>query len=535
MKMNPSMPHNPTRPWRLFWSASMPMLSLILIATPGEAQAGQDGTLTGDWTQLLIAALMVLFAIGILQSVVTYARARTTLRQQIDRPKPRLDEVAATARENGRALPFFLILVPARDESAVIANTITRLAQLNYPRERYAVVVICDERERGRETTTQEIAARMTNELNAALVEPLLYVIEVPAWFSGRLGDDRRTYARSTKGRALNYALGWVRDHYRLSRAEMIGILDADGRLHPDVLCEAANGVLTRNAVLLQGPVFQISNFADVGLVGKAAGIELSVYHLSTLSRRLLSRRDLPRFLAGTNYFVKLGIMLEAGGWNEHALVEDAELGLRLFLRSGVRPEWLSSHEIEQTSPDRRVYVRQRERWVLGHFQLLPQIRACSLPWHTKIYLHGIVVGPIFKAIFDAGLPVLGWIALVAGWSAGMPSALTWTMLGLLIVSIFVWDSFGRGAGLLNGYAPRLQDARSLLVLRLMFLAAIPWLMVVQAQPRITGCWKYFFGRATRDWEKTPRTTEALPETVASEQSQIVLEAVPSLRQSLRQ
>jgi hypothetical protein len=109
-------------------------------------------------------------------------------------------------------------------------------------------------------------------------------------------------------------------------------------------------------------------------------------------------------------------------------------------------------------------------------------------------------------------LPVLGWIALAAGWSAGMPSALAWTMLGLLIGSVFVWDFFGRGASLLNRYAPRPQDARSLLVLRLKFMAAIPWLMVVQAQPRITGCWKYLFGRSPRDWVKTPRTTEALPE-----------------------
>jgi len=513
METNSSTPSSRTRPRSLVWLAHASVLLLILIAAPGEARAGQDSFVAANWTQLLIVVLMAFFAIGILQSVLTHLRVRRTLRQQIDRPKSCLDEVAAAARASSRALPFLVILVPARDESAVIANTIGRLAQLNYPRERYAVVVICDSRERGPGTTTHEIATQMSNTLNATPGEPLLYVIEVPDWFSGRFGDDRRTYAGSTKGRALNYALGWVQDHCRLSRAHMIGVLDADGRLHPDVLCEVADGALTRNTRLLQGPVFQISNFADVDLIGKAAGIELSIYHLSTLSRRLHSRRHLPRFLAGTNYFVELGLMLETGGWDERALAEDAELGLRLFLRSGVRPEWLSCYEIEQTPPDRRAYLRQRERWALGHFELLPQIRASSLPWGMKIYLHAIVIGPIFKAFLDAGLPVLGWIALAAGWAAGMPSALGWTMFGLLIGSVFVWDFFGRGASLLNRYDPGPQAARSLLMLRLKFMTALPWLMVVQAQPRITGCWKYLFGRLTHDWEKTPRTKEARPGT----------------------
>jgi hypothetical protein len=114
MKMNASMPYNPARPWCLIWSATTQALSLMLIAAPAEAQARQESTITADWTQLLIAFLVILFVIGILQSALNYARARMTLRRQIDRPKRQLDEVKAIAVENGRALPFFLILVPAR-------------------------------------------------------------------------------------------------------------------------------------------------------------------------------------------------------------------------------------------------------------------------------------------------------------------------------------------------------------------------------------------------------------------------------------
>ena len=47
---------------------------------------------------------------------------------QINAPKPTLTEVAALAGKLGRALPFIAILVPARDEAAVIHNTLARLA-----------------------------------------------------------------------------------------------------------------------------------------------------------------------------------------------------------------------------------------------------------------------------------------------------------------------------------------------------------------------------------------------------------------------
>jgi cellulose synthase/poly-beta-1,6-N-acetylglucosamine synthase-like glycosyltransferase len=499
-------------------SAESTVLAFAAICFPGFAQAQAAGIEANNgWTQSIVIALMLVFAAGMLYSLVSYIRARGVLLRELNRARPTVAEVKAIAADNGRELPFFVILVPARDESAVIENTIDRLRELDYPLERYAIVVICDEREKlqalgGR---TQNIADSLATLVNAGLAEPLLYVIEVPEWFSGRFGDERRASTRSTKGRALNYALGWLRDHPRLGGAEMLGLLDADGRLHREVLRDVAWRRLSQGASLLQGPVLQISNFRDVDLVGKAAGVELSFYHLSTLARRLQSRRHAPRFLAGTNYFIDLQLMLKAGGWNEAALVEDAELGLRLFLCFGVRAEWLPCAEIEQTPPDLRAYLRQRERWACGHLQLVPQIRACALPWTEKTHLLGMVLGGVFKAPFDIGFPVLGWMALAAGWTAGMPEPLTWLMVLLLLSSVFVWDFFGRGVALLNPLAPNPMGRRALIGLRLLFILVMPWLMLVQAWPRLAGFAKHLAGLRSTEWQKTPRTIERLPEPMA--------------------
>lgn len=57
---------------------------------------------------------------------------------------PYLIELSAQLRKQ---VPFISILVPARNESLVIENTIKHMARLNYPVDRYEIVVITDEKE----------------------------------------------------------------------------------------------------------------------------------------------------------------------------------------------------------------------------------------------------------------------------------------------------------------------------------------------------------------------------------------------------
>ncbi|OUR71075.1 hypothetical protein A9Q78_10670 [Methylophaga sp. 41_12_T18] len=463
------------------------------------------------WTAWLTLFLILFFTIGVVSSIRVYLHARHTIRHHIDVAKPTLKEVQKLADNKGEELPFIIIMVPAKDESRVIANTIIRLAQIDYPTERYAVAIITDEREKSDNgsLTTIEIASVWADDINRDLAAPWLYVINVPEWFSGKFGCTEKTFSRSTKGRALNYALHYLHDDCRLSQADMLGVLDADGRIHTEVLREVAFKRINNRAQVLQGPVFQISNYWDVTLSAKAAGIELSIYHLSSLARRLLSKKMTAEFLAGTNYFIDLHTMIDLGGWNEQALVEDAELGLRLFLEKNIKPEWLSCYEIEQTPPDYHVYLKQRQRWSLGHFQLLPMIRNSGLPISGKIALYWRVMSAIFKSPVDIGLPVLGWIALLSGWHQGLTEWISWVMLSLLIFSLFVWDFFGRGYHMIKKYAPGKQ--RNWLQNRfhqLHFIIAMPWLIFLQAQPRFVAIFQYLTGFDNDSWVKTKRTVE---------------------------
>lgn len=63
------------------------------------------------------------------------------------RPRLHLDQVLQLALSKGRDVPFFSILVPARNEAEVIEKTMEHLASLEYPKDRYEVVIITDEKE----------------------------------------------------------------------------------------------------------------------------------------------------------------------------------------------------------------------------------------------------------------------------------------------------------------------------------------------------------------------------------------------------
>ncbi len=63
------------------------------------------------------------------------------------RPNLSLPLLTERARQAGRDLPFFSVLVPARNESDVIECTVDHLARLDYPVDRYEVMVITDAKE----------------------------------------------------------------------------------------------------------------------------------------------------------------------------------------------------------------------------------------------------------------------------------------------------------------------------------------------------------------------------------------------------
>jgi cellulose synthase/poly-beta-1,6-N-acetylglucosamine synthase-like glycosyltransferase len=461
---------------------------------------------------LIIDILLAVVYLGFFSGSVIYTLNVIRIaryQKDIQRWKLSLDEVRALARENSRELPNLGILVPARNEGYVIGNTIRRLVAMDYPKEHYRVYIIVDERELDDDVeiltkdTAYELAAQVRVETGIDLVR----VIEVPKWYSGEFGNLRYSDRKSTKGRALNFALETLRESPEWDRLELFGILDADGRLDPHVLKEIAYRRIKDGSKILQGSVFQVSNYSQVSIVGVAAGLELAIHHLTVLPTRMLKRKV--QFLAGTNYFIDKDVMLTVQGWNQTSLVEDAELALRIYVTEDAIAEWIRSPELEQSPANFRVYRRQRERWARGHLLLLKDIRQADIPWRDKATFYFKVFMSQFRFLIDVGLILISLVMISVGAFAYLSPLLKWMSIFLALMSIFIMDIYGLMYRRLSQYINPQMTFWQKVLQSLKLFSYFPILIFVQAIPRAIALWNYLFKRET-SWYKTERTKEAI-------------------------
>jgi cellulose synthase/poly-beta-1,6-N-acetylglucosamine synthase-like glycosyltransferase len=463
------------------------------------------------WKPYTLAFFYICFSLG----TVRFLRTRHQLNKHyktLKSPRYTLSTLACIARNKNSPLPRIAIFVPARNEGYVIGNTVRRLARLDYPKDRYQVVVIVDERELDDDVDlyTKDVVAETAARLHEEYGVEFIHVVEVPKWYSGVFGSWKHTFERSTKGRALNYALQCLRSDPQWNDTEMVGVLDADGRLSIDVLKEVAHKRLTSNCKLVQGPVLQCSNFDQVSLVGIAAGLELAIHHLTELASRLY--RGQVQFLAGTNYFIDKELLCSVGAWDQHALVDDAELALRIYVRSGQIAQWHSCPEMEQTPASFAVYRKQRERWVRGHLSLIGPIATSSIPFLSKLHFLWIIFVSQFRFLIDVGLPVLAWALLALGFFRDLSLALQMVSLFQLVVSILFIDSYGYMYRKISSYIAKDMSLWQKTVASIKLGLFVPVLVLMKAIPRLDALYNYTVRANKVGWYKTERTREVVVE-----------------------
>jgi len=85
------------------------------------------------------------------------------------------EQLANLVKEKKVLYPKFSVLVPARNESDVVEKTIKKLIQLDYPNDRFEIIIITDEKEtlnnQSRKTTTQEVVQKIIKELESQPVK----------------------------------------------------------------------------------------------------------------------------------------------------------------------------------------------------------------------------------------------------------------------------------------------------------------------------------------------------------------------------
>lgn len=356
--------------------------------------------------------------------------------------------------------------------------------------------------------TTQEVVERVKREVDGReCVAPVKHVT-VPADFDGKLGGARTGYAvPSTKGRALNWGIGFVDD-----RAEVCGFYDAESRPHTDVLLYVGYRRMLDPAGsrVLQGPVFQVRNFYQMTPFCRIAALYQAIAHDWYLPWLF---RTLP-FVGGTNVFVAQELLQAVGGWDPTALTEDLEFGARAYLMCDAWPEYLPYSSSEQTPRTFRAFFRQRLRWGTGHLQVVDKVRndrQAEPSKRRRLWSSLVVKGQVewvayqiatfvppaalalrYKGLLDPQIvpPPGQW--LLSGFSL---IYLGFTVYAFKRYSAYL-DETGKPGGLLG---------QALVYLGLLLLPLAAFMFPV---PYTSALVLKSIGREPKTWIKTPRTEE---------------------------
>lgn len=230
----------------------------------------------------------------------------------------------------------FAVLVPAHNEEAVLSPLLDSLAEQNYPKNCCRVYVSCDNCTDGTAALARSKGAvaleRFDNEHNGKTWNVRWALTQIP------LGD---------------YDALAMFDADNLAERNFLAAMNDYMELHPD-------------AGAIQG-VLDVKNPDDNWLTRSYAIAYWFTNRFWQLARSLWG---LSCTLGGTGLVIRTAT-LEKIGWNLRSLTEDLEMSTRLIL-SGSRVHWNDAAVIYDEKPqDMRISVRQRTRWMQGHYWVL--------------------------------------------------------------------------------------------------------------------------------------------------------------------
>ncbi|HSF99083.1 MAG TPA: glycosyltransferase family 2 protein [Ornithinibacter sp.] len=375
----------------------------------------------------------------------------------------------------------YVFVVPCLNEERVLGNTLRSLLAL--PADRCRVVVVDD----GSDDRTADIAASHGDRVTVL----------------------RRAlpHARLGKGAALNHAVKHIRaTTTRPAQLTVVAIVDADGRLEADVLdvidaefASAQVGAVQIGVRILNRSQL-LGRFQDVEFASFSAIVQVARNRLGSVG------------LGGNGQFTRLAALDDLGRnpWTT-CLTEDLDLGLRLAIADWQITFTAATWVSQQGLLDISRLVRQRTRWVQGHFQCwarIPAVVMSDLPNRTVLDLLYYLLTPLWMLCASVLFPLpLVLTVLAAVGSPGLPmsaTSLVWWLVWYVL-------SFGMSIALVEHYRRMVGDismARSLVLAHGLVIYNVVWYAAGWR-----AVWRILRGHV--GWSKTPRLEES-PELVRS-------------------
>ena len=194
----------------------------------------------------------------------------------------------------------FTVMLPARHEQEVIQTTIGRVVGANYPADLLQVLVICS----ADDTDTISKAEQKVEELRLEYGQGVDVIVF----------EDRPI----NKPHALNVAL-------RYAAKDVVTVFDAEDDVHPDIF-NIVNTVMLEDPVRVVQAGVQLMNYRDKWY----SSLNVLEYFFWFKSSLHFFARYGAIPLGGNTVFFRRSVLQMIGGWDEHNLTEDADIGIRL-------------------------------------------------------------------------------------------------------------------------------------------------------------------------------------------------------------
>jgi cellulose synthase/poly-beta-1,6-N-acetylglucosamine synthase-like glycosyltransferase len=292
---------------------------------------------------------------------------------------------------------MFAVLIPGYKEDAVIVEVARQALVQDYPADRFEVVVIADS------------FAPSTME---ALRQLPIRLIEV-------------TFEKSSKARALNFAMAQLPDHY-----DAVVILDADNIMAPDFITRMNDALST--------------GFSAVQGHRQAKNKNTSFAVLDSVSEEINNHifRKGHRVLGLSSALIGSGMAFDYRLFKDYMFTidsfgEDKELEIKL-LKNRFRIEYCDDAAVyDEKVQKSKVFLVQRTRWLANQ---LIYARSYFLTSLGQLFFKGNV--DFFDKVFQQFLPprifLLGFLVIFSVISA-VVNPLAWTLawVSVTLVCIF--------------------------------------------------------------------------------------------------
>ncbi len=370
--------------------------------------------------------------------------------------------------------PMVSIMVPAHNESIVIRKTVQALLALDYPKDKYEIIVIND--------NSSDDSAEVLKKMQGKNPGRKLIVINTDNVSGGK-----------GKSNALNIG-------FSVSSGSVIAIYDADNTPEPNALTLLVENLMSDDKLGAVIGKFRTRN-RNASLMTRFVNIETLAYQCMNQAGRWFFFKLCT--IPGTNFVMRRSIIESIGGWDTKALSEDTEISFRIY-RMGYKIKLMPLAVTWEQEPQLlRIWLKQRTRWAKGNIYVLKEnfkyvFDRKAGPMRLDVLYYGLVYILMLSSLVCSDLifflSVLGFAHVTLG---GFSS-----VLWLMAILVFVLNVLITLAVEKNEF--NMESA--MLILLMLFTYSKLWVVVVLSAV-IQSANDAIFKREIK-WYKTERSIE---------------------------